>query len=118
MLEEIEDALRFRYVRLSSCYNAVLEYALKNLGYPQAATKIVPLPLFLEIGASSGSMVSLMSLGLSRISASRLTEFTTRKNMNRDEAFDWLRAQNLDVLDLSPIMAEEIRTIVAAGSHS
>jgi len=118
VLEEIEDALRFRYVRLSSCYNAVLEYALKNLGYPQAATKIVPLPLFLEIGASSGSMVSLMSLGLSRISASRLTEFTTRKNMNRDEAFDWLRAQNLDVLDLSPIMAEEIRTIVAAGSHS
>jgi hypothetical protein len=114
VLEEIEDALRFRYVRLTSCYNAVLEHTLKVLHFPEMAAKIIPLPLYLEIGASSTSMVSLMSLGLSRMSASRLTEFTTRKNMNREESLEWLREQDFEILDLSPIMVAEIRTIVGA----
>lgn len=114
VLGEIEDALRFKYVRLTSCYNAVLQYAFQKLGYSQLVSRIAQLPLYLEIGASSGSMVSFMSLGLSRIAAARLADFTTKKNMNREDALDWLRAQDISILDLSPIIANEIMSILSA----
>jgi hypothetical protein len=59
-------------------------------------------------------MVSFMSLGLSRIAAARLADFTTKKNMNREDALDWLRAQDISILDLSPIIANEIMSILSA----
>jgi len=52
-LNEIESGLRFKYVRLFSCYNAVLELLLRNKGMSELVSSIPAVPMYLEVGASS-----------------------------------------------------------------
>jgi hypothetical protein len=108
-LDAIEKELRFTYVRLTSCYNTLLARALTGKGYGHLVARIVPIPMYLEVGASSKTMISFIGLGLSRISARRLSEKAVHQNMDPAEAKAWARKQNLDVLGLSPIIADEVR---------
>jgi hypothetical protein len=107
-LTNIENALRFRYVRLTSCYNAVLRYAFIETKHADLVPSIAPLPMFLEVGASSKTMTSFMALGLSRISAARLSDLTAQKDMNEVQATTWLKKQDLELLNISPIIQREI----------
>lgn len=107
-MENVEDDLRFRYVKFFTCYNSLLEVALNERGFETYVAGIPNVPLFLEVGGSSGAMINLMAFGLSRTSAEALSEYITNKDMNADEIRAWLREQNLDRLDLSPICLREI----------
>jgi hypothetical protein len=111
-LETIEQDVRFTYVRLTGCYNSLLRGALKKKGYDELAEQIVLIPLFMEVGACSRSMMSFIGLGLSRISARQLTEAAGRQNFDPLQAKRWLSRQRLDRLDVSPIIAAEVRRIL------
>ena len=106
-MEDVEDHLRFRYVKFFTCYIAILEYVLKQLGFEQYIPTIPNVPLFLEMGGSSGAMINLMALGLSRTTAEALSEYITDKDMSLDQIRAWVRAQNFERLDISRICARE-----------
>jgi len=66
---EIEEDIRYRYVKYTSIYLQVLSLILKEKGETERAEKLLPLHTFLEVGASDRALIELMCLGLSRTSA-------------------------------------------------
>lgn len=110
-MKNIEQDLRFRYVKYASCYNDLLQEALNKTGNESYTGSIPPIPLFLELGASSKTMVSLIGWGLSRTTAKILTDKAQNKNMGRREILIWLKRQNLEALDVPGICIKEIYRI-------
>ncbi|GHV60169.1 hypothetical protein FACS1894182_14970 [Bacteroidia bacterium] len=73
---------------------------------------IPQLSLWLEFGVSQKTHLSLLSLGLSRNSVIELTTYITRTEMSKEESLNWLREQNLEQLDLSSIIVEDIKKVL------
>lgn len=111
-LDEIETNLRFKYVRLFSCYNAVLDLVLKNNNMGNLSSSIPSVPMYLELGACSPTMISFMGLGLSRYTASRVSTIPRRADMSQQEARAWIKRQDLEALDLPSTSIREIRRMV------
>lgn len=110
-LDTIEDDIRFTYVKLTGCYNSLPKYALTMSGFSHLAERIVPLPLFLEVGACSQTMTSFMELGLSRITARKLTEKTNSSAMNVADVRAWLHRIDPQTFGLSPLIEKEIQRV-------
>lgn len=108
VMENIEEDLRFRYVKFFRAYRAVLEVALRDAGLHDHVEGIPDIPLFLEMGGSSGAMINLMALGLSRTSAEALSEYLLDKEMDLRELRIWLAGLELIGLDLSPVVLREV----------
>lgn len=115
-MENVEQELRFRYVKYFTCYNSILRLALERANKADYIKNIPEIPLFLEVDGSSGVMINLMALGLSRTSAESITDYITDKEMSLPELREWL--QNIDVfmLDISPICMREIQSLIDAGA--
>ncbi|NEY92011.1 DEAD/DEAH box helicase [Tabrizicola oligotrophica] len=117
-LDLIESDIRFQAVRLFGCYSALLVYALDSAGMVDMVSSIPSLPLYLEIGASDKTMISFISLGLSRVTAMKLNEMSARKDLDSAGALQWLRTQPLEALGLSPILLAEVRAIANVSSQN
>jgi hypothetical protein len=113
-LDLIEGDIRFQAVRLFGCYSALLVYALDSAGLVDMVSSIPSLPLYLEIGASDKTMISFISLGLSRVTAMKLNEMSARKDLDTASALQWLRTRPLEALGLSPLLLAEVRAITLA----
>ncbi len=111
-LDVIETQLRFQGVRLFGCYHHLLAHALDDKGYPELKSSISTLPLYLEVGASDRSMVSFISLGLSRVAAAKLNDFVANKRMDVEQVRSWLRTRAFEQLSLSPLLLAEIEALV------
>jgi hypothetical protein len=68
-VDTIEREIRFNYVRQVRAYIDVLSLVLQRKGLLDLAKSIPPFHLYLECGAHSPATLSLISLGLSRITA-------------------------------------------------
>jgi hypothetical protein len=111
-LDLIEGQIRFQAVRLFGCYNSLLIHALDSMELSNMTSGIPSLPLFLEIGASDRTMISFISLGLSRVAAMKLNELSARKDLDQDAALSWLKTRQLEALGLSPLLQLEVRSIM------
>lgn len=109
VMENVEDDLRFRYVKYFTAYNSILSVALVESGLKEFVPSIPDIPLFLEVGGSSGVMVNFMALGLSRTSAEELSVYTTDKDMSVPNLRAWLGKQELSSFDLSPAVFREVQ---------
>jgi hypothetical protein len=115
-MENVEQELRFRYVKYFTCYNAILRVALARADKADYIKNIPEIPLFLEVGGSSGVMINLMALGLSRTSAESLAEYITDKEMSMSDLREWLQKLDAVTLDISPICMREIQALIDAGA--
>jgi hypothetical protein len=115
-MENVEQELRFRYVKYFMCYNAILRVALVRADKADYVKNIPEIPLFLELGGSSGVMINLMALGLSRTSAESLADYITDKEMSMPDLREWLQKLDVVTLDISPICMREIQTLIDAGA--
>lgn len=115
-LETIEEAIRFQTIRLFGCYRTILEHALRENGKAAAIKQMSNVELFLEIGASTKTIVSLISLGISRSVAIKLDGARSELDppLDREEAMSWLRenSDNLLSLGLSELQIAEVRRII------
>lgn len=114
-LSEVEQDIRFKYVRLFSCYNAVLGAVLIKNSLQSQISSIPPIPLFLEVGACSPTMISFMGLGLSRYTAGKLQTLPRRADMSQADARIWLQRQDIEALDLPAASIKEIKRMVPAA---
>ncbi len=112
VMANIERELRFRYVKYTNCYNDLLAEALRQTGYEERIDSIPAIPLFLEIGASSNTMVSLIGLGFSRTAAGILASRTENRDMTIPEVEQWLSSQNWESSGISSIVLREINRIL------
>jgi len=112
-LEIIERDVRFQSVRLFGCYVIILQHAFHDAGLHAEAAAIPPLSLYLEVGASDRTAISLIAIGLSRGTATLLARNIRDKEMDTEAARRWLRARDPDALGLNALMADEVRRIQA-----
>lgn len=95
----------------------LLEVALGQTGYEEQIERIPPIPLYLELGACSDTMVSLIGFSLSRITASILADKTVHKGMDRSGVLDWLKRQNLRALNVPHICIREVEELILNKSQ-
>jgi hypothetical protein len=111
-LKLVEKEVRYQCVRLSACYIAILDHALAELRKSDLRSTIPALPLFLEIGASTRTMVALMALGLSRTAAASLSSLAPNPMLQTESAARWLRTLPIDSVRLSPLVREEVSDLI------
>lgn len=112
VLTDVESSLRFKYVNMLGCYGAVLKEALIATGHASYVEKIPALPLYLELGAASQTMVQLISLGLSRHTAHILSKLTINRDMDLESARGFLSRLTPETAGLSPYVAEELKRLL------
>ena len=112
LMENIEQGIRFRYLRYGSCYIDLLKLALIQMGHEEKTERIPAIPLYLELGACSDTMVSLIGLGLSRITASILADKSVNKDMDRSGVVNWLKGRNLRALNVPYICIKEVEELL------
>jgi hypothetical protein len=107
-MRNVEEYARFRFAKYSSCYVDILRYHLAQIGQTERAAGIPRLSIWLEFGASQGTQVALMGLGLSRTTAIRLSEIIADDDLDMEAALRWISSVKVEPLGLSPIMIAEI----------
>lgn len=113
VMDNVETFVRFRFAKDSSCYIDILRYYLELQGRRDLIEKIPQLNLWLEFGVSEKTHLSLLSLGLSRNSVIELSnKYITNTQMSKDDCIHWIKQLNLDMLDLSPIIIDDIKKIM------
>jgi hypothetical protein len=106
-LEEVDNTLRFTYVRYIQCYISVLGAVLRASGYESHMAGLAPLHVFLELGASTPTMMNLQSLGISRIAARQLQDRASTTDMTPRQLRIWLSDERV-LAGLSRFVREEI----------
>lgn len=112
VMSDVEGFVRFRFIRNTSCYVDVLEYYLSTTGKHQYIKDIPRIGIWLEFGASQATQLSLIGLGLSRVSAIMISEHIARDDLSEKEALEWLKSNNVEQYDFSAIVLHEIMQIV------
>lgn len=112
LFDEIENDLRFRYVKFTKCYIDLLSHALVTTHQKKLCAKIPPIYLFLELGASSMTMMSLIGLGISRTGSAIISNHAPKTDMDRNNIIAWLKRINIDSLDLPTLVKNEVKLIM------
>ena len=109
LMAEVETELRFQYVRYTTCYLEVLKhaFAVRNI---ERKSEMPNLPLHLELGAASTTMISCLELGMSRIAAQEASEAMQNTNMAPAAARVWISRVPLEGA-LSPLVVREFRRL-------
>lgn len=111
-MNDVENFARFRFAKESSCYIDILRFFIKEIGRVELLEDIPDLNLWLEFGVSQATQLSLLSLGLSRNTVIAISELTTNTSMTKEDVIKWLSEIDVNELDLSPIMVDEILKVV------
>lgn len=109
VMSDVETFARFKFAKYSACYMDLLKLVLIQKGQQSLLDEIPELTIWLEFGVSQKSQLSFIELGLSRNTAILLSEYTPNANMTRKECQIWLQKQDLESLELSPILINEIK---------
>jgi hypothetical protein len=110
-LELVEKRVRYQCLRLFSCYGAVLVEVLRDIGREDLAESLPSIPLFLEVGASDQTTLSLMGMGLMRATATRITPLAPRRDLNAADTATWLMGTDPGTFRLSPLMTREVEEL-------
>ena len=112
VMDNVENFVRFKFAKDSSCYVDILRYVLEINGKQDLIENIPQLSLWLEFGVSQKTHLSLLALGLSRNTVLELAQLTISTEKSVEECLAWLRSLNLEELDLSPIMINDIKKVL------
>lgn len=110
-MRDIEEYARFKFVKYSSCYVDVLKLFFRSINREDLCERITDLNLWLEFGVSQTTQISLMSMGFSRTSAIALSEYISSDALTVQECREWITKLEIETLDVSGIIQEEIRRI-------
>ncbi|MGE4531363.1 MAG: DEAD/DEAH box helicase [Acidithiobacillus sp.] len=110
-MERVEQIARFRAPKYLSAYMDILHVHLKEIGRMDLIDDDIDIGTQLEFGVSTRTLLSLMELGLSRMSAVALYEKIARDDLTKEECLAWVleRDSQLEVLDIPAIILREIR---------
>jgi superfamily II DNA/RNA helicase len=111
-MDNVEEFVRFKFAKDSSCYIDILRYFLELQSKHELLKTIPELNLWLEFGVSQKTHLSLLSLGLTRNSVIEISSFIPNSNMSKEECLQWLKESNYEVLEISPIIKEDIKKVL------
>jgi superfamily II DNA/RNA helicase len=110
-MELVEQIARFRAPKYLSAYVDVLNMHLVSIGREDLIDHDVDIGTQLEFGVSSRTLLSLIELGLSRVSAVALYEKIARDDLNKEDCIAWVRERDtqFEGMDIPVIILREIR---------
>ncbi|WP_116893399.1 DEAD/DEAH box helicase [Pseudomonas syringae] len=114
-MELVEQVARFRAPKYFSAYMDVLHLHLRGIGREDLIDDGLDIGTQLEFGVSSTTLLTLMELGLSRMSAVALYEKIAKDDLNREECVSWIseRIEQLQAMDIPAIIIREVRELLA-----
>lgn len=117
-MDLIEQIARFRAPKYLSAYMDVLHLHFKSIGREDLIDHGLDIGTQLEFGVSSRTLISLMELGLSRMTAVALYEKIARDDLGQEECREWVveRANQLDGMDIPGIIVRELRARLLSNS--
>lgn len=110
-MELVEQTARFRAPRYLSAYVDVLNRHLREISREDLIDQGLDIGTQLEFGVSSRTLLSLIELGLSRMSAVALYEKIARDDLSREDCLMWVaeREPQFEGMDIPTIIIREIR---------
>jgi hypothetical protein len=110
-MDLIEQTARFRAPKYISAYMEVLKLHLNEIGREDLISTDMDVGLALEFGVSTRTLVSLIELGLSRMTSVELHEKIALDNLDREEAKKWIEEHNsqFEGMDIPTIILNEVR---------
>ncbi|WP_025154901.1 DEAD/DEAH box helicase [Morganella morganii] len=112
VMEDVERVARYQAPKLLSCYNDLLKNFYVTEGRADLIEYIDEVGVFLELGVSIKTQISLISLGFSRTSAVMISEYITKDNFDELSCIQWI-VENSSLLDDLPALVKlEIYSIV------
>lgn len=105
----VEETARFKAPKYISAYVDVLKSFLVESERSDLIDEDFDIGIALEFGVSSTTLLSLMELGLSRMSAVALYEKVARDDLDREGCLSWIRehAPNFAGMDLPNLIIRE-----------
>ena len=116
-MREVEEFARFKAPKYISCYTDILKIFLTEQGKLDLYPKDYPFDLFLEFGVMSQTLLSLIRLGLSRISATELGILILSSELDKEGAQAWIM-ENLDKKEIPDFVRREIAKKLLSTSVS
>ena len=110
-MELIEQTARFRTPKYFTAYLDVLKMHLEETSRSDLIEEDIDIGVALEFGVSTQTLLSLMEIGLSRISAVALYEKISLDDLDREGCIQWVtdRTEDLNALELPRLVTREIR---------
>jgi len=114
-MELVEQIARFKAPKYLSAYMDVLHLHLREIDRNDLIEDGLDIGTQLEFGVSSATLLSLMELGLSRMSAVALYERIARDDLTREECVAWIvnRNNQLQSMDIPGLIIREVRECLA-----
>jgi hypothetical protein len=112
LLENLEQTLRFRYVKYLKAYIDTLTAFVIARGREDLLGSIAPLHLYIEMGARDKVLVMLMSLGLSRSTAIFIRNAITREaDISRRDCWQKLLQLPVRILNIPAVCKAEVQQL-------
>lgn len=108
-MQAVEEIARFKAPKYISAYVDVLKLFLSEAGREDLIDEDFDVGVALEFGVSSKTLLSLMELGLSRMSAVTLYEKIARDDLDRNGCLAWINEHgpNFAGMDLPNLIVRE-----------
>ncbi|HZS80798.1 MAG TPA: DEAD/DEAH box helicase [Herbaspirillum sp.] len=90
VMNEVEKIARFEAPRGLSCYCDVLRQHLIEIKREDLIGQLPQINVFLELGVSQQTQISLIGIGLSRTSAIAVSDFITPDSLTEHQVLQWL----------------------------
>lgn len=115
-MEHVEQVARFKAPKYLSAYMDMLHLHFREIGREDLIDTDLDIGTQLEFGVSTRTLLSLMEMGLSRMSAVSLYEKIARDNLTKEECMKWIRERDdqFDIMDIPAIIVREIREKILA----
>ncbi len=108
VMSDVENYARFTVPKYLACYVDILKHHLAVKNKVDLLEEVGDFGLMLEFGVSERTQLTLISLGLSRTTVVALFELIPASDWNYDQCVNWLKAQDIDSLDLPVLVRREI----------
>jgi hypothetical protein len=104
VMNDVEQVARFEAPRGLGCYCDVLRQHLTEVGRDDLLEQLPQFNLFLELGVSQQTQISLIGVGLSRTSTIAVSELITADSLTEPQVLRWL-ADNAELWGHSSLPA-------------
>lgn len=112
VMEDVEQFARFIVPKYLLCYTDALKIHLSRVERVDLVAAVPDVNVWLEFGASQQTQLSMMGLGLSRMTAVALSEIITDDNLTEEGVIERLNQLDLQALNLpNALVAEVVRLL-------
>lgn len=109
VMNDVEEYARFKIPKYLRAFLDVLYFHTRQAGMSDVIRELPNLELWLELGVSVRTQLSLMELGMSRTGAIEVFELMVNHDMNKAETLAWLQSSDPAVLiNLPQLVKQEI----------